>query len=162
MIILVLAADPRERAAIEQILRANKHDVLAADNLEAALRLMADQHPRLAIVDDDIGSEKRNQFIGRVRSASPAHVHILSLVTAIDSPLDSDDAMRKPFTAAELSSRILLAQRFLSLGDNLAEARIQIDEMALYDPLTGLMNHGAFFRTAQGELERAWRAGAPA
>jgi diguanylate cyclase (GGDEF)-like protein len=161
MKILVLAADAKERAIIERSLQQNKHDVFPADTLEAALELMETQRPRLAIVDDDIGSDMRLAFIGRVRSVNRPHVHILSLVTSIDAPLDSDDAMRKPFTLAELMTRVSLAQRFLSLGDNLIEARTQIDEMALYDPLTGLMNHGAFFRTAQGELERARRSAAP-
>ena len=33
--------------------------------------------------------------------------------------------------------------------------------MAIYDNLTGLMNRSAFFRMAQGELERARRSGSP-
>ena len=55
----------------------------------------------------------------------------------------------------------MIAQRFLSLGDHLSQARKQIDSLALYDPLTGLMNRGAFYRMAEGELERARRASSP-
>lgn len=161
MKILVLAADAKERAFIENALRKNRHDVFTADRIEAGLQLLESQHPRLIVIDDDLGTPKRAEFIGRVRSSNQSHVHILSLLSAIDAPLDSDDAIRKPFTAAELLSRVSIAQRFLSLGDSLTEARIQIDELALYDTLTGLMNRGAFFRTAQGELERARRAAAP-
>lgn len=161
MKILVLAADANERMIIEQALQRDKHDVFLADSLEAALPLLETERPRLAIVDDDIGNDKRMEFIGRVRAVNQHHVHILSLMTAIDAPLDSDDAMRKPFSVAELISRVSLAQRFVLLGDNLTEALTQIDELAIYDPLTGLMNRGAFFRTAQGELERARRGSAP-
>src|SRR5512146_1201369 len=133
MRILVLAADAKERIALERALRTGNHDVFVSDGLESALGLMEAQRPRLAIVDEDIGADQRAEFIGRVRSANQPHVHILSLVASIDAPLDCDDAMRKPFTLAELMTRVSLAQRFLSLGDHLAEARTQIDEMALYD-----------------------------
>lgn len=161
MKILVLAADAKERAAIERALQNDAHDVSTADSIEAGLQLLESQHARLIIIDDNLGTPKRAEFIGRVRSVNRPHIHILSLLSAIDAPLDSDDAIRKPFTAAELLARVSIAQRFLSLGDSLTEARLQIDELALYDPLTGLMNRGAFFRTAQGELERARRAAAP-
>jgi diguanylate cyclase (GGDEF)-like protein len=55
----------------------------------------------------------------------------------------------------------MIGQRFLSLGDSLTQARDQIENMAVYDSLTGLMNRGAFYRTAQGELERARRSASP-
>ncbi len=160
MKVLVLAGDAKERAAIQNALERNKHQVFLATGVAEALALMESSQPRLVIVDDDIGSSERVEFIGRVRGANRPHIHVLSLTSAIDAPLDSDDAMRKPFTLAELMGRVSLAQRFLALGDNLNEARQQIEELALYDPLTELMNRGAFFRTAQGELERARRSGA--
>jgi diguanylate cyclase (GGDEF)-like protein len=55
----------------------------------------------------------------------------------------------------------MIGQRFLSLGDHLSQARDQIENMAVYDSLTGMMNRGAFFRSAQGELERARRLSLP-
>ncbi len=161
MRILVLAADAKVRGLIENALAKTRHEVFAAASAADALRLVESNRPRLAILDDDIPAEQRAEFIARVRAAGRAPIYILSLTSSMESPLDSDDIMRKPFTVSELVSRISLAQRFLALGDSLSEARLQIDELALYDPLTGLMNHGAFFRTAQGELERARRTAAP-
>ena len=55
----------------------------------------------------------------------------------------------------------MIGQRFLSLGENLSHARNQLENFALYDSLTGLMNRNAFFRSAQGELERARRSSSP-
>lgn len=162
MKILVLAADARERGLIENALERNRHDVFAAASLEEALSLGESQRPRLAILDDAIPSQQRAEFVTRMRASGHAPVYMLTLTSPnSEAPLDSDDTMRRPYTVAELTARVALAQRFLALGDSLSEARLQIDEMALYDPLTGLMNHGAFFRTAQGELERARRSASP-
>ncbi len=161
MRILVLTADAKERGLIESALGRSRHDVFTAANLEEALRLAETNKPRLAVLGDDIPSADKAELVARLRASGRAPVYILSLAASADVPLDADDTLRKPFTAAELVNRVSLAQRFVSLGDSLAEARTQIDELALYDPLTGLMNRGAFFRTAQGELERARRAAAP-
>ena len=161
MKILVLAADAKERGALENALGKRNHEVFAAASLAEALQLAEASHPRLALLDDDIPLEQRAEFMARMRAWGRAPVYFLSLASSADNPLDSDDTLRKPFTAADLAGRVALAQRFLSLGDSLAEARTQIDELALYDPLTGLLNRGAFFRTAQGELERARRAAEP-
>jgi len=161
MKVLVLAGDAKERALIQSALEKGKHEVFPAANVGEALGLVESNRPRLAIVDEDIGSEQKSEFIGRLRSANEPHIHILILAATIDTPLDTDDAMRKPFSMAELAARVALAQRFLALGDSLSAAREQIDTMALYDTLTGLMNRNAFYRTAQGELERARRSSAP-
>ena len=161
MKILVLAADARERGLIESALEKSRHDVYAAASLEEALRLVESNRPRLAIVDDGIPSDHRAEFVARMRASGHAPIYLLSLASSTENVLDSDDTIRKPYTVAELVARISLAQRYLALGDSLSEARLQIENMALYDELTGLMNHGAFFRTAQGELERARRAAAP-
>lgn len=161
MKVLVLASDGKERALIQSALGKNKHEVLSAQNVAEALQLITSNRPRFAIVDDDIGNEPRSEFIARVRASGRPPIYLLSLTSSTQGPPDSDDSMRKPFTAADLAARVSLAQRFLELGDSLSEAREQIENLALYDGLTGLMNRGAFLRTAQGELERARRAAAP-
>jgi two-component system, cell cycle response regulator len=161
MKVLVLATDPKERALIQTALEKNRHVVYSAGTVAEALQSLASDRPRFAIVDEDVGSEPRAEFIGSLRASGQPGIYVLSLTSAVLGPLDTDDIMRKPFTVSELASRVALAQRFLALGDSLNEAREQIESMALYDNLTGLMNRSAFFRTAQGELERARRAAAP-
>lgn len=161
MRVLVLSGDAKERGMIQSALEKNRHEVLPAASVGEALGLVESGRPRLAILDEDIPADARAEFISRVHTPGHAPLYILSLTTALQPPQDSDDSMRKPFTSSELATRISLAQRFLALGDSLNEAREQIDNMALYDPLTGLMNRAAFLRTAHGELERARRASAP-
>ncbi len=161
MKVLVLASDGKERALIQSALEKNRHEVFSAGNAAEALQLIASNRPRFAIVDEDIGSEQKAEFIARARASGQPPIYLLSLTSTPQSPPDTDDSMRKPFTVSDLASRVSLAQRFLALGDSLSEARDQMENMALYDNLTGLMNRSAFFRTAQGELERARRAAAP-
>src|SRR5512140_879019 len=161
MKVLVLANDARERALIQSALEKNRHDVSSAASVAEALKLMETSRPRLAILDEEMAADQRAEFVAQVRASSPPPVYILSLITSPQNPLDTDDTMRKPFTASDLVTRIAVAQRVLALGDSLSEARDQIEQLAMYDPLTGLMNRSAFFRAAQGELERARRAAAP-
>ena len=160
MKVLVLAGDANERGLIQSALEKSRHEVLPAASVEQALSLAGSSHPRLAIVDEDIGDEQRAEFVARIRAGQSA-IYILFLSSAAQTLQDSDDTIRKPFTGSELAARVLLAQRFIALGDSLTEARERIDSMALYDSLTGLMNRSAFYRTARGELERARRASAP-
>lgn len=161
MKVLVLASDAKERGLIQTALEKSRHEVFSAASVGEALSLVETNHPRLAIVDEDIGSDPRAEFIARVRAAGQPPIYLLGLSAALEGAQDADDTMRKPFTVSELAGRVSLAQRFLALGDSLSEAREQIDSMALYDPLTGLMNRSAFYRTARGELERARRSSAP-
>ncbi|HEX8990717.1 MAG TPA: diguanylate cyclase [Anaerolineales bacterium] len=161
MKILVLAADARERGLIQSALEKNRHEVLSAASVEEGLHLIASGHPRLAIVDDDLPGTHRAEFITRVRAGGGTPIYLLSLSSTLQMPLDCDDTMHKPYTVAELVSRISLAQRFLALSDSLNEAREQIENVSMFDPLTGVLNQSAFLRIAQGELERARRAAAP-
>ena len=39
----------------------------------------------------------------------------------------------------------MIGQRFLSLGESLSHACNQLENLSLYDLLTGLMNRNAFF-----------------
>jgi diguanylate cyclase (GGDEF)-like protein len=161
MKVLVVVRDARERALIQSALEKSRHEVFPAENVEEALRLIEASRPRFAIVDEDVGSDQRSEFIAHIRAADQPALYLLSLTSSLQSALDSDDSMHKPFTVSELAGRVALAQRFLALGDSLSEAREQIENLALYDSLTGLMNRNAFLRTARGELERARRAAAP-
>ena len=161
MKVLVLASDARERALIQSALERDRHDVVGAGSVDEALVLLKTNRPRLAILDEDATPGPRAEFVAQAQAAGHPPIYLLSLTSSLQNPTDTDDTMRKPFSAADLTARLSLAQRFLALGDSLSEAREQIETLAMYDGLTGLMNRSAFFRVAQGELERARRAASP-
>ena len=76
-------------------------------------------------------------------------------------PAGMDDIIQKPFKAADLKNRVAMAERILSLASSLAMARDQLENQAVFDPLTGFMGRMAFLRQSGGELERSRRSSLP-
>ena len=161
MKILVMAGTQTERSLISSALQKGMHEALFAENTEQALKLIEANAVRFVIVDDQPGSRQGSELIRIVQASAQPEVYFLTLTSANEDTPDSDDSLRKPFTISELAARITLAERFLALGDSLSQARNLIENTALYDSVTGLMNRTAFLQTAAGELERARRAAAP-
>jgi diguanylate cyclase (GGDEF)-like protein len=73
----------------------------------------------------------------------------------------ADDYLHKPVVPLELKSRLHIGERFLSLGDDLLQARDALDNIAMFNPLTNMLNAKAFLTLSKGELERARRNQAP-
>lgn len=164
MKILVLNNDPGERNVIQQVLGRAGHAMLPAADSQAAWALLEAGQSRFIIADRATTDIDEKQFISRVRSHRfPAQIYIL-LILPKSQELDHsgvDDHLYKPLTAAELKSRIAIGERILGLGDNLSQARDQLENLALLDEHTGLLNQKAFLASARGELERARRVQSP-
>ncbi len=158
MKVLVLVTDSKERSLIQTALEKSGHEMISADKMEQALNSMESGQIRFVIMDEDTLGFKKQDLLQRADTPNKSSMYFLSLTSLDKETADFDDTLHKPFTVSELKARIMIGQRFLSLGDNLSQARDQIDNMAMYDSLTGLMNQNAFYRTAAGELERARRA----
>jgi diguanylate cyclase (GGDEF)-like protein len=135
--------------------------MISAATMEEALKYVESGKVRFIIADGDAQNFGRPGVIRHIHETVKPPIYFLMLTSTEIDIADFDDTLHKPFTLSELKARIMIGQRFLSLGDNLSQARDQIDNLALYDSLTGLMNRGAFYRLAEGELERARRASSP-
>jgi len=146
---------------IQQVLESCGHEAILGEDMEQAWRLIGNGDTRLVIADGDADDFKNSKLIGRVRAAKILPVYFIVLRSGGEDYAEADDNLHKPIAASELKSRIMIGQRFLALGESLSDARSQLDNLALYDSLTGLLNRNAFFRSAVGELERARRASAP-
>ena len=129
--------------------------------MEQAWQMIEKGGTRFVIADGDADDFKRSNLIERARAAKILPVYFLVLTAGEEDIAGADDNLHKPIAASELKARIMIGQRFLSLGQSLSDARSQLENLALYDSLTGLMNRNAFFRSAQGELERARRSSSP-
>ena len=166
MNILVLEPNLTDRALIEQILKRGGHQAIFIDTSEQAWPPIQRGEIHFMITDWDTSDVRTLQFIPRLRAAkSPGHVYIL-LLTAKGgdedfAPSGADDVLRKPLNLQELKTRIALGERMTTMANTLAEARDQLENMAMYDILTGMLNRSAFYRQALGELERARRASNP-
>lgn len=166
MDILVINGDMMERSAIQQVLEHSGHKVSFVAAVREAWELIPKGRFRFVIVDASSEEESVHQFIQQVRGNPnlPGEVYILLIVNKgqdgklISTPgVGADDYLNKPVTPQELKARISVGVRILSMGDTLQQARDQLENLAMYDTLTGLMNRQAFYIVAEGELERARR-----
>lgn len=166
MNILVLEPNEKDRALIQQTLGRGDHHVTFIDTSEQAWPPIQRGEVRFIIADWDESDIRTLQFIPRLRAAKlPGHVYVLLLTSKGGdedlAPSGADDVIHKPINQQDLKTRIALGERMTSMASTLAEARDQLENMAMYDPLTGMLNRAAFYRHAQGELERARRSSNP-
>jgi diguanylate cyclase (GGDEF)-like protein len=166
MNILVLEPDLTDRAMIDQILKRSGHQAIFIDTSEQAWPPIQRGEIHFMIADWDTSDVRTLQFIPRLRAAkSSRHVYVLLLTGKGGdedfAPSDADDILRKPLNLQELKTRIALGERMSAMASTLADARDQLENMAMYDMLTGMLNRSAFYKQAQGEMERARRTSNP-
>lgn len=165
MNILVLTSDLMERSVIQQVLQYSGHQLTFANNIDDAWRHIQEDAFRFMILDAEAQEGGVQPLIEKIRGATNlgrAYIILLTpkgrnvnLLSSLG--VEADDYLIKPIAPQELKARVLVGTRILSLGDDLMQARSRIDNVAMYDTLTGVLNRQAFYKFAQGELERARR-----
>ena len=158
---LILEQNAKERSLIQHVLEKSGHEAILGGDMEQAWQMIEKGEVRFIIADGDADDFKKSNLIGRPRDAKILPIYFLVLIAGEVDYANADDNLHKPIFASELKARIMIGQRFLALGESLSHARNQLENLAAYDSLTGLLNRNAFFRNAQGELERARRTSSP-
>jgi diguanylate cyclase (GGDEF)-like protein len=165
MKILVLENDLHELGLIQQALGDNGDVIVPLVSSEEIWPYIQSGESRFLIADWDTSDLRGRQFIPRVRAMKLAEPFLILLTTMNSddefAPSDADDIIQKPFKAQDLKKRVAMAERVISLSSNLASARSQLENQAIYDKLTGFSNRAAFFKQSNGELERARRISQP-
>ena len=168
MKILVLSRDVTERNIIQQVVQQNGHEILSAENSEAAMQFLREGDIRFVIADRVSTDMEEKQFVTHIRDANPPYYIYILLLTSkleesdIDVPATGiDDYLHKPIVPLELKSRVQVGERILGLGDHLAQAKNTLERIAMFDTLTSTLNQRAFLRFSGGELERARRGQTP-
>lgn len=166
MKILVLENNPKELALIEQALGGKRYEVISITSGEQALSYIRSGESRFLIANWEANDVRDPQFIARARAVNPAEPIYILLTTTKSledefAPTGMDDVIQKPFKAADLKTRVAMAERILSMASSLAIARTQLENQAVFDSLTSFMNRAALIRQANGELERSRRASLP-
>jgi diguanylate cyclase (GGDEF)-like protein len=166
MKILVLESDLKEYGLIQNALGGNRHTLVNIKSSEQAWSAVQSGVSRFIIANWDTSDLRETQLISRLRAVKPENPVYVLLTTSksVDedlAPTLADDLVTRPFKAQDLKNRVAMAERIISLASNLATARTELESQAVFDPLSGFMNHAAFIKQSMGELERARRASMP-
>ena len=168
MRILVAEDEPVSRRRLHATLVAWGYEVTSvADGAEALRELESPDPPSLAILDwtmPEVDGLQVCHAIRETQGEADLYTYVI-LLTANDRHEDliqgfgagADDYVTKPFNANELQARIRTGVRIIELQRQLIAAREQLREKAMHDPLTGLLNRGAFFEMFEKEVSRAKR-----
>ncbi|MFQ5595053.1 MAG: diguanylate cyclase [Anaerolineae bacterium] len=169
MRILIADDDPFMRRLLQTALTHAGHKALAVEDGQAAWDLLRSDSVRFVITDWMMPKLDGPELIRRIRSADfPAYTYVI-LLTSKDSKEDvvigleagADDYLTKPFDPSELQARIAIGKRILDLETRLREARDQMEVLATYDNLTGLLNRRALYEHIEAEMKRAEREAEP-
>lgn len=124
-------------------------------------------HYDLKQLDESLAADKRTLTIASALAAVTAALLIsLLLSRAVLTPLDRLRAATRRIGGGEVAARLnwrrgdeigALARDFDRMAAELETAHGHLEELALTDPLTGLLNHRAFQERLRQELRRAER-----
>lgn len=166
MDILVINTDLMDRSVIQQVLQHSNHRVAFTENPGEAWKLIADGRFRFIIADASGQGQSIHHLIQQARS-KPELIGLIYFLLVIQKGQDgdliaslgigADDYLNKPIIPQELKARVSIGERILSMSEKLTQTKDQAEILPMYDDLTGLLNKPAFYRDAQGELERARR-----
>ena len=100
---LVLNNDLAERKTIQQVIQEDRHEIIPAENSEAAMQLLREGDIRFVIADRLTTDMDEKQFIRRVRDPHPPfYIYILLLAPTVqESDITTprgaaDDYLHKP------------------------------------------------------------------
>ena len=166
MKILIAEDDPVFRRLLKEILVSWGYDVVdAQDGNEAFQALLAEDAPRLAVLDWNMPGMEGIEVCRKVREELKEPYTYIILLTAnhredylvTGMEAGADDYIIKPFRHNELKVRLRAGKRIIELQNELIAAREIIREKSTRDSLTGLLNHEEILGVLGRELARGER-----
>ena len=166
--ILIAEDDPTSRLTLRAALAKLGYEIEIADDGRAAWEaLQRADAPEIAILDwmmpDVTGPEICRRL--RARESGPyVYVMLLTMMTDLSALVEglesgADDFISKPFRLPELYARLRAGQRVIDLQRELLAGRVQLEKVAAYDFLTGLLNRRSILEKLGQEIARAEREG---
>ncbi|MHC5023104.1 MAG: response regulator [Planctomycetota bacterium] len=167
MKVLIAEDDSVFRRVLEATLQRWGYEVIVAgDGIEAGDRLVAQDCPRLLVLDWMMPGRDGTEICRQVRARDDGQSFYILLLTARAQKEDivagleagADDYITKPFNRDELQARVQTGRRIVELNERLAE-RIDELEAALNQvkQLTGLLPICAYCKRIR-EGEDYWQA----
>ena len=163
----VLAVDDSAvyRKMVEHSLSREQYRVLFAKDGREALDLFAKHQPAVVISDWDMPHIGGLELCRRIRrDFRDPHSHLILLTGNTEKEqvveglaAGADDYLTKPFNPGELVARVEVGRRIVELHREIQAKNRLLEEMALTDSLTGLLNRRAVDVWASRQLSAAAR-----
>ena len=162
MKILIAEDDLVQRRFLQVMLSRSGRDVIAVSDGQQAWDMLQTEHIRMVITDWIMPEVSGLELVRKIRSSAFPNYTYLILLTSKDTrnsiveglEAGADDYLTKPFDKDELMAR-------LSIGERILELETRLQEMAIHDSLTGLLNRRALYAKIQVEMNRATRELSP-
>jgi two-component system cell cycle response regulator len=165
MKILVVEDDPLSRQLVSASLRRAGHEVVQAEDGQAAWELFQREAYSLVITDWMMPELDGPALVQRIRADGGKSYTYIIMLTAMDDTnnvvagLESgaDEYLTKPFNSRELVARVASGVRIIKLEEQLIEAHRKMEILAMHDGLTGLFNRRAIQEHTESEFDLARR-----
>lgn len=166
--LLIVDDDPNCRHLLRSLLEHAGYEVsVAQDGAEGYERVVAER-PDIIITDWMMPRVDGLEMIRKIRAQLNWYPYILLVTCKTDQQLGldmgADDFVLKPIRREQLLPRIRAGERIVTLQERLREKNLELNlvnqqlaELAITDPLSGLLNRRAFFEEARNEWHRATR-----
>jgi two-component system cell cycle response regulator len=166
MKILIAEDDVTSRTILTEMLIKHGYEVTATVNGTQAWQAMQQPDaPLIAILDWMMPGIDGVEVCRRVRALKAEqrpHIIILTvrgekadIVAGLEA--GADDYLCKPFDPGELRARLDVGRRLIEMQDKLLDARNELSQQAMRDPLTGILNRRAITEALSIELFRQQR-----
>jgi len=168
--ILIAEDDPTSRLTLRAALTKLGYQIeIADDGATAWEALQRADAPEIAIIDWMMPKVTGPEICRRLRarlSGPYVYVILLTMMAELSALVEgpesgADDFIAKPFRLPELYARLRAGQRVIDLQRELLAGRAQLEKVAAYDFLTGLLNRRSILEKLGQEIARAQRESAP-
>lgn len=165
MKILIIEDELIFRRMVKKYLLEAGYEIVEAEDGLSAWELFQKEPFQLVITDWMMPGLDGPELVHKIRTSGQKSYTYIIMLTAMDDKdnivlgLESgaDEYLTKPFNSRELIARVASGMRILRLEEELMQARIQMEALAMHDGLTGLLNRRAIEEYAEAEFNMADR-----
>lgn len=165
MKILIIEDELIFRRMVKKYLLEAGYEIVEAEDGLSAWELFQKEPFQLVITDWMMPGLDGPELVHKIRTSGQKSYTYIIMLTAMDNKdnivlgLESgaDEYLTKPFNSRELIARVASGMRILRLEEELMQARIQMEALAMHDGLTGLLNRRAIEEYAEAEFNMAGR-----
>lgn len=163
--VLIAEDDKLCRTILDNNLKKWGYEVLTTENGKEAWAAIQKDKVQIAILDWIMPEVDGVELCEKIRKTNLGHYIYIIMLTIKDQQTDIrkgfaagvDDYITKPFDTHELKARLQTGKRIIGLQNQLLESQKKLQELAIHDTLTNLLNRYEILNVLQDEFHRALR-----